>query len=153
MAKRWWVAAVAVTATLAAGCSSGKAVVHTSGASSPSKSTSAAAAASSTEATSTEASSTEASSTEATSTETAPVATLDSTQCVDVTGANLDLLTATDRDAARKAADTLERYNPPSSVKSAIEYFVTTGGAHFDDPDYTKHNQTVKSWVDQVCPT
>ena len=138
MAKRWWVAAVAVTATLAAGCSSGKAVVHTSGASSPSKSTSAAAAASSTE---------------ATSTETAPVATLDSTQCVDVTGANLDLLTATDRDAARKAADTLERYNPPSSVKSAIEYFVTTGGAHFDDPDYTKHNQTVKSWVDQVCPT
>ncbi|MBI2702875.1 MAG: hypothetical protein CK429_24215 [Mycobacterium sp.] len=72
---------------------------------------------------------------------------------MDVTGANLDLLTASDKDAARKAADTLERYNPPSSVKSAIEHFVTTGGAHFDDPDYTKNNEIVKSWVDQVCPT
>ncbi|RUP05710.1 MAG: hypothetical protein EKK34_08180 [Mycobacterium sp.] len=137
MRKRWWIAAVVVTTTVMTGCSSGKTtVVHSSGASSSATSTSAAA-----------------SSSEATSTESAPVTTLDSSQCVEVTGANLDLLTATDKDAARKAADTLERYNPPSSVKSAIEHFVTTGGAHFDDPDYTKNNQTVKSWVDQVCPT
>ncbi|WP_310766351.1 hypothetical protein [Mycobacterium sp. Z3061] len=139
MGKRWWIAAVAIAATVLTGCSSGKTtVVHSSGASSPGKSTSPAAASSSSE---------------ATTTESAPVSTLDSSQCVDVTGANLDLLTASDKDAARKAADTLERYNPPSSVKSAIEHFVSTGGAHFDDPDYTKNNQIVKSWVDQVCPT
>ncbi|KQH76948.1 hypothetical protein AO501_10720 [Mycobacterium gordonae] len=138
MGKRWWIAAVAIAATVLTGCSSGKTtVVHSSGASSPGKSTSPAASSSS----------------EATTTESAPVSTLDSSQCVDVTGANLDLLTASDKDAARKAADTLERYNPPSSVKSAIEHFVSTGGAHFDDPDYTKNNQIVKSWVDQVCPT
>lgn len=137
MRKRWWFAAVVVTTTVMTGCSSGKTtVVHSSGASSSATSTSAAA-----------------SSSEATSTESAPVTTLDSSQCVEITGANLDLLTATDRDAARKAADTLERYNPPASVKSAIEHFVTTGGTHFDDPDYPKNNQTVKSWVDQVCPT
>lgn len=142
MPKRWWIASVVVAATVMTGCSSGKTtVVHSSGASSPGKSTSAAATSSA------------ATSTEATSTESTPVATLDSSQCVDVTGANLDLLTASDKDAARKAADTLERYNPPSSVKAAIEHFVSTGGAHFDDPDYTKNNQTVKSWVDQVCPT
>lgn len=136
MGMRWCIAAVVVAATVMTGCSSGKTVVRSSGTSSAAKSTSAAA-----------------SSSEATSTESAPVTTLDSSQCVDVTGANLDLLTASDKDAARKAADTLERYNPPSSVKSAIEHFVTTGGAHFDDPDYTKNNQIVKSWVDQVCPT
>lgn len=138
MGKRWWIAAVAIAATAMTGCSSGKTtVVHSSGASSTGKSTSAASSSSS----------------ETTTTESAPVSTLDSSQCVDVTGANLDLLTASDKDAARKAADTLERYNPPSSVKSAIEHFVSTGGAHFDDPDYTKNNQIVKSWVDQVCPT
>jgi hypothetical protein len=43
----------------------------------------------------------------------------------------------------RKAADTLERYNPPGSVKDAIEHFVTAGGAHFDDPDYTKNNKVL----------
>ncbi|MFV8315555.1 hypothetical protein [Mycobacterium sp. 23] len=138
MGKRWWIAAVAIAATVLSGCSSGKTtVVHSSGAGSSAKSTSPAASSSS----------------EATTTASAPVSTLDSSQCVDVTGANLDLLTASDKDAARKAADTLERYNPPSSVKSAIEHFVSTGGAHFDDPDYTKNNQIVKSWVDQVCPT
>ncbi len=54
---------------------------------------------------------------------------------------------------ARKAADTLEKYNPPAQVKDAIEHFVTTGGAHFDDPDYTKNNKTLANWVSQVCPT
>jgi hypothetical protein len=92
-------------------------------------------------------------STATSTTETAPVTQLDSSQCVDVTGANLDLLTASDKDAARKAADTLEQYNPPGSVKAAIEHFVTTGGAHFDDPDYTKNNKILDDWVKQVCPT
>jgi hypothetical protein len=62
-------------------------------------------------------------------------------------------LTANDKDGARKAATTLENYNPPGQVKDAIEHFVTTGGAHFDDPDYTKNHNTVDGWVKQVCPT
>jgi len=30
---------------------------------------------------------------------------------------------------------------------------VTTGGAHFDDPDYTKNNKVLDNWVKQVCST
>ncbi|MGB9306117.1 MAG: hypothetical protein ACLPXZ_27890 [Mycobacterium sp.] len=143
MAQRWLFAAIGVTAMLISGCSFGK-TTHTTithsapvspGSSSSSSSTAAAPPS------------------QSTTTETAPVTQLDSSQCVDVTGANVDLLTASDKDAARKAADTLEGYNPPSSVKAAIEHFVTTGGAHFDDPDYTKNNQTLDAWVKQVCPT
>jgi hypothetical protein len=52
-----------------------------------------------------------------------------------------------------KAAETLEKYNPPAKVKEAIEHFVTTGGAHLDDPDYTKYNKLVSDWVKGVCPT
>jgi hypothetical protein len=52
-----------------------------------------------------------------------------------------------------RSADTLEKYNPPAQVKDAIEHFVTTGGAHFDDPDYTTNNKLVADWVKQVCPT
>lgn len=70
-----------------------------------------------------------------------------------VTGANVDLLTASDKDAVRKAAGTLEKYNPPPAVKGAIEHFVTAGGAHFDDPDYTSNNKLLDTWVKQVCPT
>ncbi|WP_131829169.1 hypothetical protein [Mycobacterium numidiamassiliense] len=73
------------------------------------------------------------------STASAPLTTLDSSQCVGVNGANADLLAANDKDVARKAADTLERYSPPSDVKDATEHFVSTGGAHFDDPDFTKN--------------
>jgi hypothetical protein len=143
MAQRWLFAAIGVSAMLISGCSFGKTthttITHSAPASSSSSSSTSAAAPSS--------------STESSATETAPVTQLDSSQCADVTGANVDLLTASDKDAARKAADTLERYNPPSSVKDAIEHFVTTGGAHFDDPDYTKNNQTLDAWVKQVCPT
>lgn len=140
MVKGSLVVAVAVTATLMTGCSSGKTtVVHSSGASSSGKSTSSSAAPTTTS--------------EETSTEAAPVTPLDSSQCVDVTGANLDLLTSSDKEAARKAADTLEQYSPPSKVKAAIEHFVSVGGAHFDDPDYTKSNKLIKDWVEQVCPT
>ena len=142
MAHRWLFAAVVITASLITGCSSTSTRQVSSPSASASKSTSAATPA------------TGATGTTATSaTETAPVAPLDSSQCVDVTGANVDLLAASDKDAARKAADTLESYNPPGSVKDAIEHFVSTGGAHFDDPDYTKNNKVLDGWVKQVCPT
>jgi hypothetical protein len=65
----------------------------------------------------------------------------------------VDLLAASDKDAARNAADTLENYHPPTSVKNAIENFVSTGGAHFDDPDYTKNHEILDEWVKAVCPT
>jgi hypothetical protein len=86
-------------------------------------------------------------------TEAAPTTTLDTSQCVEVTGANSDLLSASDKDAARKAADTLETYSPPAAVKEAIEHFVSTGGIHFDDPDFTKYNAALSDWVKAVCPT
>lgn len=140
MAHRGLFAALVVAATLIAGCSSTTTRQVNSPSTSGSKSTSAAAAPSS-------------GSSATSATETAPVAQLDSSQCVDVTGANVDLLAASDKDAARKAADTLESYSPPGSVKDAIEHFVSTGGAHFDDPDYTKNNKILDGWVKQVCPT
>lgn len=137
MSTRWLFAAVAISATLMTGCSGSKTTTaSTSAGPPPSSKTSAAA-----------------SSTEPSATETAPVTPLDSSQCVTVDGANSDLLTASDKDAARKAADTLEGYNPPASVKGAIEHFVGTGGAHFDDPDYTKNQKAIKDWVAALCPS
>jgi hypothetical protein len=136
MSKRWLFAAVVITATLITGCSSGKTTTASTSAHPASSGKSAAAASS-----------------ESSTTETAPVTPLDTSKCVDVTGANVDLLAASDKDAARKAADTLEGFNPPTSVKSAIEHFVSTGGAHFDDPDYTKNHKILDDWVKAVCPT
>jgi hypothetical protein len=136
MSTRWLLAAVAISAMVMTGCSSGKTTTASTSASpAPSSKTSAAA------------------SSETSATETAPVTPLDSSQCVTVGGANSDLLTASDKDAARKAADTLESYNPPASVKSSIEHFVGTGGAHFDDPDYTKNQKAIKDWVAALCPS
>lgn len=141
MTRRWLFMALVVAAALIAGCSISKTTTSGPSPSASGRSTSAATTSSSPASTDT-------------SSENAPVsATLDSSQCVDVTGANVDLLAASDKDGARKAADTLERYNPPASVKDAIEHFVTTGGAHFDDPDYTKNNKLVDGWVKQVCPS
>jgi hypothetical protein len=79
-------------------------------------------------------------------------AKLDANACMDVTGANLDLATATNHDAARRAADTFEKYDPPADVKDAVEHFVGTNGAQFDDPDYDKYNKLIDGWVKQVCP-
>ncbi len=140
MAQRWFFATIAVMAALMTGCAGGKTTPAASTTSqSAGKSTSAATSG--------------ATSSTTTSAEAAPASQLDTSQCVDVAGANADLLAANDKDAARKAADTLEGYDPPAPVKAAIEHFVTTGGAHFDDPDYTKNNKTLSGWVSQVCPT
>jgi hypothetical protein len=79
-------------------------------------------------------------------------AKLDANACMDVTGANLDLATATNHDAARKAADTFEKYGPTADVKDAVEHFVGTNGAQVDDPDYDKYNKLIDGWVKQVCP-
>ncbi|HXO51193.1 MAG TPA: hypothetical protein VN888_09215 [Mycobacterium sp.] len=79
-------------------------------------------------------------------------AKLDADACVALTGANLDLAAATNHDAARKAGDTFEKYDLPADVKTAVEHFVDTNGAQFDDPDYDKYNKQIDDWVKQVCP-
>lgn len=133
MVHRRVFAAIVIAASLTSSCSGGK-HIHSSHTSTSGVS----------------ASHTESGTIIATATSSAP--RLDSSECVDVTGANLDLLTASDEAAARKAADTLERYAPPGSVKDAIEHFVGTGGAQFDDPGYTKNSKILDGWVKEVCP-
>lgn len=82
----------------------------------------------------------------------APSAPLDADACVEVTGASLDLSAATSKDDARKAADTLETYDPPSAAKEAIEHFAETGGLQIDDPDVDKFNAILDQWTKAVCP-
>ncbi len=77
---------------------------------------------------------------------------LDGEGCLAVTQANLDLSAASNTQDARTAADILEKYEPSESAKDAIEHFVQTGGAQFDDPDYKKSNDALDKWVHQVCP-
>ena len=69
-----------------------------------------------------------------------------------MTSASLGLLIASSADEARKAADTLEKFNPPAKAKAAIDHFVSTGGAQITDPDYDKNNDAVTTWVHQLCP-
>jgi hypothetical protein len=69
-----------------------------------------------------------------------------------VTEGNLDLSVAGSKAEARTAADTLEGFNPPDDVKAAIEHFVSTDGAQFDDPDYSKDDDLIQKWVHQLCP-
>jgi hypothetical protein len=77
---------------------------------------------------------------------------LDGEGCVEVTQANLDLSAASNTQDARTAADILEKYTPSASARDAIEHFVQTGGAQFDDPGYKRFNDALDSWVHQVCP-
>jgi hypothetical protein len=136
MTYRILVAAVMATTLLASGCSSSKpAAPSTAKSSSAQASTSASATAE-----------------ETTPANAAPADKLDADACVEVTGANLDLATATNHDAARKAGDAFEKYDLPANVKVAVEHFVETNGAQFDDPDYDKYNKTIDDWVKQVCP-
>ena len=80
------------------------------------------------------------------------VATLNSSNCLDLATGNLDLLTASTRDDARKGADAIEKFNPPAEVKAAAEHFVDTKGAQYDDPDFSKNSALVKDWVAASCP-
>ena len=82
----------------------------------------------------------------------APATKLDSSSCVEITQANLDLATATNADAARTAGNAFEKYDLPTGVKDAVEHFVSTGGAQFDDPDYDKFNNAIEGWIKKVCP-
>jgi hypothetical protein len=139
MPYRVLLTAVVATALLASGCSSSKPSVPSTVVTGTKTSTTQASASPSAEETTT-------------TEEPAAGAKLDADACMDVTGANLDLATATNHDAARKAADTFEKYDPPADVKDAIEHFVETNGAQVGDPDYDKDNKQIDDWVKQVCP-
>jgi hypothetical protein len=97
-------------------------------------------------------SSDESTSEEHTSTEAEPQETLDPSACTDVTGANLDLAVANTAEDAQKAADIFAKYNPPPDVQEAIDHFVGTEGAQFDDPDYGKFNSRIDDWLKGICP-
>ena len=77
---------------------------------------------------------------------------LDGEACLAITQANLDLSAASNAQDARTAADILEKYSPSESARDAIEHFVQTGGAQFDDPSYKSSNDALDKWVHQVCP-
>lgn len=79
-------------------------------------------------------------------------APLGGTSCVEITQANVDLATAKGPDDARKAGDAFEKYDLPDDVKEAVEHFVSTGGAQFDDPNYDKFNNAIEVWIKKVCP-
>lgn len=97
-------------------------------------------------------SSDESTSEEHTSTEAEPQETLDPSACTDVTGANLDLAVANTAEDAQTAADIFAKYNPPPDVQEAIDHFVGTEGAQFDDPDYGKFNSRIDDWLKGICP-
>jgi hypothetical protein len=144
MLSRVLLTAVVATAVLAPGCSG-------------SKSTAPSTVVTGTKSTTTQAQTGESAS--PTAAETSPAETaapagpkLGGDACVEITGANLDLATATNNQDAHKAGDTMEKYNPPADVKAAIEHFVETGGAQFGDPDYDKNNKLIDDWVKQICP-
>jgi hypothetical protein len=139
MPYRVLLTAVVATTLLASGCSSSKPSVPSTVVTGTQTSTAQASASPSAEETTT-------------TEEPAAGAKLNADACMDVTGANLDLATATNHDAARKAADTFEKYDPPADVKDAIEHFVETNGAQVGDPDYDKDNKQIDDWVKQVCP-
>lgn len=83
----------------------------------------------------------------------AATATLSTDQCLELAEAQLNVATAMKADEARKAADIVEKYNPPSDVKTAVEHFVTTIGVQFNDPQAAHGTAILKAWVDNVCPT
>jgi hypothetical protein len=136
MSYRLVLCALVTTAVVAAGCSSSKPAAPSSPASSAKSSTAQASASTPADTPSTQASG----------------AKLDADACVAVTQANLDLSTANNHDDAQKAADTFEKYSPPADVQEAVDHFVQTNGAQFDDPDYDKYNKRIDEWVKQVCP-
>jgi PBP1b-binding outer membrane lipoprotein LpoB len=136
MSHRWIVTVVAASALLLAGCGGSKPTTNSpSSASSSDKSSSA-----------------ESTTAEASAPEAAPQAPLDPSACTDVTGANLDLAVAKNTEDAKKAADVFAKYYPPPDVQEAIDHFVSTEGAQFDDPDYDKFNSRIDEWVKVVCP-
>jgi hypothetical protein len=76
----------------------------------------------------------------------------DESTCLDLGMAKDNLMLASKAETARKNADALEKYEPPDSVKAAIEHFVTTVGAQPSDPDLDAQRTLIANWLKQICP-
>ena len=76
----------------------------------------------------------------------------DESTCYDLGMAKDNLMLSTKAETARKNADALEKYDPPDSVKAAIEHFVTTVGAQPSDPDLDAQRTLIANWLKQICP-
>jgi hypothetical protein len=76
----------------------------------------------------------------------------DESTCLDLGMAKDNLMLASKAETARKNADALEKYDPPDSVKAAIEHFVTTVGAQPSDPDLDAQRTLIANWLKQICP-
>ena len=76
----------------------------------------------------------------------------DESTCYDLGAAKDSLMLATKAENARKNADALEKYDPPDTVKAAIEHFVTTVGAQPSDPDLDAQRTLIANWLKQICP-
>jgi hypothetical protein len=83
---------------------------------------------------------------------TANAAPPDESTCYDLGAAKDSLILASKAETARKAADTLENYNPPETTKAAIEHFVTTVGAQPSDPALDANRTLIANWLKGICP-
>lgn len=87
---------------------------------------------------------------------------LSASDCVDATGAYIDLVSAGTTDDANNAAATLLSFNPPQPVVTDISTVVgsaatttpkaSTGTAKNGNPDWQKASDDIGNWIDQVCP-
>jgi hypothetical protein len=77
---------------------------------------------------------------------------LDGGSCLKLTGAILNLVSGTSAEDNRKAADTIEGFNPPDDVRTAVEHFVSTGGLQQSDSQKNGNSKIINSWVEKVCP-
>jgi hypothetical protein len=78
--------------------------------------------------------------------------TPDTSTCYDLGDAKDNLILTSKPETARKAADTLEKYNPPDAIKAAIEHFVTIVGAQSSDPALDANRSSIANWLKQMCP-
>ena len=131
---------VAASAVLLVGCSKGPTVTHVTP--KPEASSSASSATTSASETAEAAESAESAS-----------GPLGPEECVEVTGARLDIILAANAEEATPPADTLKGYGPPPSVVEAIDHFVETGGIQFDDPEANQYTDELEKWVSEVCPS
>ena len=72
--------------------------------------------------------------------------------CLKLTGATLNLVSGGNSDDTRKAADTIEGFNPPDNVREAVEHFASTGGLQQSDPKKNDYSKSINNWVEKVCP-
>ena len=109
---------VAASAVLLVGCSKGPTVTHVT----PKPEASSSASSASTSASETA---------EAAESASGP---LGPDECVEVTGARLDIILAGNAEEATPPADTLKKYGPPPTVVEAIDHFVETAASSSTTP-------------------